>query len=165
MPEQFCPPAWQTPRTHELPEQQSELRLQRPPVDAQPVVLQTRLEQVRPPQQSAVEVHVWPGPMQAERQRVLVEPATAPHTGALSQHPPAAKPEVQPWSAQPAPVRGSQRPRRQERPSQQSVSAPQELPSFPQMPRHAFPARLPLAMQYGASAQHPPCAKPWVQME
>lgn len=128
-------------------------------------MLQTRLVQVRPPQQSAVEVHVWPGPMHAERQRVFVEPATAPHTGALSQQPPALKPDVQPWSAQPVPLMASQRPRRQPRPSQQSVSAPQELPSPPQMPRQTLPARFPLAVQYGASAQHPPCAKPCVQVE
>lgn len=141
------------------------MRLQRPPGAAQPVVLQTRLVQVRPPQQSADEVHVCAGPMHAERQRVLVDPATAPQTGELSQQPPAPKPEVQPWSAQPLPVMASQRPRRQPSPSQQSVSAPQELPSPPQMPRHTLPARLPVAVQYGASAQQPPCAKPWLQME
>ncbi len=95
-PEQFCPPAWHTPRTQLLPEQQSALRLQRPPVVAQPVVLHTRLVHVRPPQQSAEEVQVCAGPMQAERQRVFVEPATAPQTGELSQQPPALKPEVQP---------------------------------------------------------------------
>lgn len=118
-----------------------------PPVEAQPVVLHWRLVHVLPPQQSVVLVHVWPGPMHAERHLVAVEPATAPHTGELSQHPPAPKPAVQLCSAQPVPLIASHRPRRQDSPSQQSVSAPQAFPSPPQMPRQTRPARFPVAVQ------------------
>jgi hypothetical protein len=153
------------PRTQLSPLTQSELKLHFAPVAPCPVVLHLPAVHVRLPQQSAFVVQFWLGPTHAVRHLPVVLPVAIAHTGADSQQPPLPKLAVHDWSAQPLPVAASQRPRRQLRPVQQSVSAPHELPSPPQMPRQALPARLPVAVQYGASAQQPPCAYPCVQIE
>jgi hypothetical protein len=163
-PEQFCPPARHAPRTQLLPVAQSALSTQRAPGWPEPDAPHTPLVHAAPPQQSAELVQVPVALTQAVRHLVAV-PETAPQTGEDSQQPPWPKPDVHVASAQPVAFAASQRPRRHMSPSQQSVSAPHELPSPPHTPRQTLPARFPVAVQYGASAQHPPCANPCVQIE
>lgn len=139
--------------------------MHRAPTGPLPLALHTPPVHVRAPQQSASPVHAPPPGTHAARHFGGVPAAAAPHTGDDSQQPPAAKPAVHACSPQPVPWTASQRPRRQPSPVQQSVSALHAPPSIPQMPRHTLPWRLPLAVQYGASAQQPPCAKPCVQIE
>ncbi len=138
------PPAVQTPRTQLFPALQSALKLHFAPTGPSPVAAHFPPVHLRPPQQSASTAQFWDGPAHAVLHFPVVLPVGIAQTDADSQQSPD---EVHVFSAHPDPFDGSQRPRRQLKLAQQSVSAPHAFPSPPQMPRHTFPGRLPVEVQ------------------